>query len=47
MGVSLLNQAHMGQQKMNILADDIVKSRILTFNYYAHDTKKDIDVHVS
>jgi hypothetical protein len=43
-GLSLLDQAHMGYQEMNILADDIVKSRILTFNYYAHNSGKDIDV---
>lgn len=43
-GISLLEQAGMKHITTNILADDIMKSRILTFNYYAHNSGKEIDI---
>lgn len=43
-GLNLLDQAGMGYIQMNILADEIMKSRIITFNYYAHNSGKDIDM---
>ena len=43
-GLSLLEQAGMGYVQMNVLADDVMKSRIITFNYYAHNSGKDIEM---
>ncbi|GKX32330.1 hypothetical protein SH1V18_48100 [Vallitalea longa] len=42
-GYNLLERAGIRHNEMNILADDKVKSRILTFNYFIKNNNMDVD----